>query len=64
MRSAVVFPRSNLSRQDYEDWKRLNTTLSSLEVYTGTGYSVARRARRRSRCRERASAMGSSARWA
>ena len=35
---AVVFPRSNLSRQDYEDWKRMNTTLSSLEVYTGTGF--------------------------
>ena len=35
---AVVFPRSNLSREDYEDWKRMNTTLSSLEVYTGTGF--------------------------
>jgi macrolide transport system ATP-binding/permease protein len=36
--SAVAFPRSNLSRPDYDDWKRLNTTLSSLDVYTGTGY--------------------------
>src|ERR1700733_153541 len=36
--SAAVFPRSNLSRPDYEDWKRLNTTLSSLEVYGGTGF--------------------------
>jgi macrolide transport system ATP-binding/permease protein len=35
---AVVFPRSNLSREDYEDWKRMNTTLSLLEVYTGTGF--------------------------
>ncbi len=36
--SAKVFPRSNLSRADYEDWKRMNTTLSALEVYTGNGY--------------------------
>lgn len=36
--NAVAFPRSNLSRADYEDWKRLNTTLGSLEAYTGEGY--------------------------
>jgi macrolide transport system ATP-binding/permease protein len=36
--SEAVFPRSNLSRDDYEDWKRLNTTLKSLEVYGGTGF--------------------------
>jgi macrolide transport system ATP-binding/permease protein len=36
--SAAVFPRSNLSRADYEDWKRMNSTVSSLEVYSGTGY--------------------------
>jgi macrolide transport system ATP-binding/permease protein len=36
--SAVVFPRSNLSYDDYKDWKRMNTSISSLEVYTGTGY--------------------------
>jgi macrolide transport system ATP-binding/permease protein len=36
--SAKVFPRSNLSRDDYDDWKRMNTTLQSLDVYTGTGY--------------------------
>src|SRR6266702_1767518 len=36
--SAAMFPRSNLSYEDYQDWKRMNTTLSSLEVYTGTGY--------------------------
>jgi macrolide transport system ATP-binding/permease protein len=32
------YPRSNLSRDDYEDWKRLNTTLSSLDVYGGGGF--------------------------
>jgi macrolide transport system ATP-binding/permease protein len=36
--SEAVFPHSNLSRDDYEDWKRLNTTLSSLDVYGGTGF--------------------------
>ncbi len=36
--SAAVFPRSNLSRDDYDDWKRMNRSLSSLDVYTGTGY--------------------------
>jgi predicted permease len=36
--TATVWPRSNLSRADYEDWKRQNTTLSSLEAYGGTGY--------------------------
>ena len=36
--SAAVFPRSNLSREDYEDWKRLNRSFSSIDVYTGNGY--------------------------
>ncbi|HEY6488405.1 MAG: ABC transporter permease [Terracidiphilus sp.] len=36
--SESVFPRSNLSYDDYLDWKQLNRTLSALEVYTGTGY--------------------------
>lgn len=36
--STAAFPRSNLSRADYEDWKRMNTSLESLEVYTGAGY--------------------------
>ena len=36
--SSATFPRSNLSRDDYEDWKRLNGTLSSLDVYGGTGF--------------------------
>lgn len=36
--SAGAFPRSNLSYDDYQDWKRMNTTLQSLDVYTSTGY--------------------------
>jgi hypothetical protein len=36
--SAEAFPRSNISREDYEDWKRMNTTLQSLDVYTGSGF--------------------------
>ncbi len=36
--SETLIPRSNLSRYDYEDWKRLNTTLSSFDVYGGTGF--------------------------
>jgi predicted permease len=35
---AVLLPRSNLSRADYEDWKRLNRSFASLEAYGGTGY--------------------------
>jgi predicted permease len=35
---SALFDRSNLSRDDYEDWKRLNHSFSSLEVYTGTGF--------------------------
>jgi macrolide transport system ATP-binding/permease protein len=31
-------PRTNLSRADYEDWKRLNHSFSSLEAYSGAGY--------------------------
>ena len=33
-----MFPRSNLSREDYDDWKRLNRSFGSLQVYGGTGY--------------------------
>ena len=36
--SETLIPRSNLSRYDYDDWKRLNTTLRSLDVYGGTGF--------------------------
>lgn len=31
-------PRTNLSLLDYFDWKKLNTVLSSLDAYTGSGY--------------------------
>ena len=36
--SGELFPRSNLSYDDYQDWKRMNKTLSSLDVYTGMGW--------------------------
>jgi predicted permease len=32
-----MFPRSNLSYLDYVDWKKLNTTFSSLSAYQGSG---------------------------
>ncbi|MGA8086847.1 MAG: ABC transporter permease [Terracidiphilus sp.] len=35
---SAMFPRSNLSRDDYDDWKRLNRSFSSLDVYGGTGF--------------------------
>ena len=34
----AISPRTNLSRADYEDWKRLNHSFSSLDVYAGNGY--------------------------
>jgi macrolide transport system ATP-binding/permease protein len=36
--SEGAFPRDNLSYDDYQDWKRMNTTLSSLDVYTSFGF--------------------------
>src|SRR5258705_9193948 len=36
--SAKMFPRSNLSYQDYVDWKKMNKVFSALEVYGGSGY--------------------------
>ena len=36
--SGTMFKRSNLSRADYEDWKRLNHSFSSLDAYGGTGF--------------------------
>lgn len=36
--STTAFPISNLSRDDYDDWKRMNTTLQSLDVYNGSGF--------------------------
>ncbi len=32
-----MWPRSNLSYLDYVDWKRMNATLDSLEVFSGAG---------------------------
>jgi predicted permease len=34
----VAFPRSNISYQDFLDWRRLNKSFSSLDAYTGGGY--------------------------
>ncbi len=36
--ASKVFQRSNISRADYEDWKRLNHSFTSIDVYTGTGF--------------------------
>ncbi|HTF45430.1 MAG TPA: ADOP family duplicated permease, partial [Terriglobales bacterium] len=33
-----LWPRSNLSYQDYVDWKKMNKVFSALEGYTGGGY--------------------------
>ena len=38
MESLALFPRGNLSYPDYVDWKRMNSVLSSFDVYSGTGY--------------------------
>jgi len=38
--SLALFPRGNLSYQDYLDWKRMNTVFNSFEVYSGTGYGL------------------------
>lgn len=39
--SAQLFPRSNLSYQDYLDWKRLNKVFSAFDVYTNNAYLLA-----------------------
>jgi macrolide transport system ATP-binding/permease protein len=36
--SVAVFPHANLSYPDYLDWKKMNHSFRSLDVYTGTGY--------------------------
>jgi predicted permease len=36
-----LFPQSNLSYPDYLDWKRMNTTLASLDAFGQTGYRLA-----------------------
>src|SRR5579862_7364419 len=33
-----LWPRSNLSYEDYVDWKRMNKVFSALEAYTGGGF--------------------------
>ena len=33
-----LIPRSNLSFQDYLDWKKLNRVFSAFDVWTGSGY--------------------------
>jgi predicted permease len=35
---AAVIPWADISYEDYKDWKRMNKSFSSLDVYTGTGY--------------------------
>jgi predicted permease len=35
--SLALFPRGNLSYQDFVDWQRMNTSFTSLEAYGGTG---------------------------
>jgi predicted permease len=36
--NSSMHPRSNLSRDDYDDWKRLNHSFTSLDAYSGSGY--------------------------
>ena len=36
--ATALLPRSDISRADYEDWKRQNRSFSSFDVYAGTGY--------------------------
>jgi hypothetical protein len=36
--SAPMIPVANLSYQDYLDWKRMNTVLQSLDVYSSSGF--------------------------
>ena len=36
--ASVLLPRSNLSFDDYQDWRRMNKSFSSLDVYTEMGY--------------------------
>ena len=39
--SAAVFPRANLSYFDYLDWKKLNHSFTSLDVYRDEGFLLA-----------------------
>ena len=38
--SVPMIPLANLSYMDYQDWKKLNRTLGSLDVLTGSAYSI------------------------
>ncbi len=38
--SVPMIPLANLSYMDYQDWKKLNRTLSSLDVLTGSAYGI------------------------
>jgi len=38
--SIAMIPRAALSYFDYLDWKKLNTTLSSMDVYEGNGFAL------------------------
>jgi len=35
---STTLPWADISYPDYQDWKRMNKSFSSLDVYTGTGY--------------------------
>ena len=35
---AALIPWADISYEDYKDWKRMNKSFSSLDVYTGTGF--------------------------
>ena len=54
--------RCNLSFLDYLDWKRMNKTLSSLEIYNQAGY-VGDAPPAPRECPERVYRQGSSGRW-
>ncbi len=38
--SVPMIPLANLSYMDYQDWKKLNRTLGSLDVLTGSAYGI------------------------
>jgi predicted permease len=38
--SLALFPRGNLSYADYLDWKRMNSSFSSLDIYNATGFGL------------------------
>ncbi len=38
--TVALFPQSNLSYPDYLDWKRMNRTLASLDVFDQNGYRL------------------------